>query len=92
MNTNGTYGDPALITKLTSARMPFGKYSETFLTELPAAYLTWFCKIGFPKGELGQLMRIVHEIKTGDMEHLFEDIRLQQTIQVSDSAQNTAIK
>ena len=92
MSMSGTYSDPELIVKLTSARMPFGKYSETFLTELPAAYLTWFCKIGFPKGELGQLMRIVHEIKTGDMEHLFEDIRLQQTIQVSDSAQNTAIK
>ena len=88
MNTNGTYADPALIIKLISARMPFGKYSETFLTELPVAYLTWFCKIGFPKGELGQLMRIVHEIKLGDMEHLFEDIRLQQSSQVIETVNN----
>jgi uncharacterized protein (DUF3820 family) len=88
LNVQGTYSDPELITKLTNARMPFGKYSKTYLTELPIAYLTWFCKTGFPGGELGQLMRIVHEIKLGEMEHLFEEIRLQQSSQSLDIVNN----
>ena len=79
MDVPGTYSDPDLIAKLIDTRMPFGKHSKVLLTELPIAYLTWFCKIGFPRGELGQLMRIVHEVKTGDMEHLFDDVRRQQS-------------
>ena len=88
MNVEGTYSDPELIAKLTNFRMPFGKYSKTLLTELPIAYLAWFSKIGFPRGELGQLMRIVYEVKLGDIEHLFKEVRLQQSTQVLDSVNN----
>ena len=75
MSTKGTYDDPELIAKLTEFRMPFGKHSKMLLIDLPLTYLNWFSTIGFPRGELGQLMRIVHEIKSGDMEHLFDNIR-----------------
>ena len=78
MSIKGTYGDPDLIVKLAKFRMPFGKHSKTFLIDLPLSYLDWFFKKGFPQGELGQLMRIVHEIKSGGMEHLFENIRNKQ--------------
>jgi len=75
MSIQGTYGDPELIFKLSSFRMPFGKHSTVLLIDLPLPYLNWFSKQGFPEGELGQLMRIVHETKSGDMEHFFEDMR-----------------
>lgn len=88
MSITGTYGDPELIIKLTNSRMPFGKHATMFLIDLPVTYLDWFCKIGFPKGELGQLMRIVHDIKAGGMEHLFENIRNVQKSHVPDSAGN----
>lgn len=88
MMIKGTYGDPELIVKLTNFRMPFGKYSKMLLTDLPLTYLNWFSRNGFPGGELGQLMRIVHEIKAGDMEHLFDNIRSLQENHVHDFADN----
>lgn len=75
MSIKGTYSDPDLVTKLTNFRMPFGKHSRLLLIDLPLAYLDWFYSKGFPQGELGQLMRIVHETKSCGMEHLFEPMR-----------------
>lgn len=88
MSVEGTYSDPQLMSKLTTFRMPFGKHSKSLLTDLPLGYLTWFSKAGFPKGELGQLMRIVHDVKSANMEHLFDNIRFLQTNHVTDSANN----
>lgn len=80
MSVKGTYGDPELIVKLGNFCMPFGKHSKTLLIDLPLAYLEWFSKKGFPQGELGQLMRIVHDIKSGGMEYLFDGVRSSPTI------------
>lgn len=74
MSFKGTYGDPDLIFKLANFCMPFGKHSKMRLIDLPVKYLDWFSRKGFPQGELGQLMRIVHEVKTGGMEYLFDGI------------------
>lgn len=82
MSIQGTYGDPDLFFKLNNSRMPFGKHSKMLLIDLPLKYLDWFYKKGFPQGELGQLMRIVHEIKSGDMEHLFDNMRNTKTAQI----------
>lgn len=78
MRIEGTYGDPRLIFKLANYCMPFGKHSNKLLIDLPLAYLDWFSKQGFPQGELGELMRIVHETKSDDMEHLFAGLRKTQ--------------
>ena len=75
MSTKGTYADPDLMFKLASYRMPFGKHSKMLLIDLPLSYLGWFSKKGFPQGELGQLMRIVHETKSDGMEHFFDEMR-----------------
>lgn len=72
MSIQGTYGDPDLIFKLVNCCMPFGKHSKMRLIDLPVKYLDWFSRKGFPQGELGQLMRIVHEVKSGGMEYLFD--------------------
>jgi len=52
-------------------RMPFGKYGPDhyppeglLLWELPLEYLAWFARKGaFPKGRLGYLMQMVHQMK-----------------------------
>ena len=75
MSIKGTYGDPDLLEKLASYRMPFGKHNKTLLIDLPVSYLGWFSRAGFPDGELGQLMRIVHETKADGMEVFFESMR-----------------
>ena len=56
--------------KLAGARMPFGKYANRLLIDLPESYILWFKEKGFPKGELGQMLSIVYEIKLNGLEQL----------------------
>ena len=67
--------DPQQLLKLASYRMPFGKYANRLLIDLPEPYVIWFANEGFPKGELGDMLRIVHEIKVNGLEHLFDPLR-----------------
>ena len=67
--------DPAELLKLAQYRMPFGKYSNRLLIDLPEPYVVWFANKGFPDGELGKMMRIVHEIKINGLEYLFDPLR-----------------
>jgi uncharacterized protein len=75
MSTVSAFGDPELMLKLARYRMPFGKYENRLLIDLPEPYVVWFANKGFPKGELGQLLAIVHEIKVNGLEYLFEPLR-----------------
>ncbi|MDT8405266.1 DUF3820 family protein [Sulfuriflexus sp.] len=68
-------GDPALLLKLAQYRMPFGKYANRLLIDLPEPYVVWFANKGFPNGELGQMLRIVHEVKVNGLEYLFAPLR-----------------
>lgn len=60
--------------KLAKARMPFGKYNGRFLYQLPEPYLVWFSQKGFPKGELGEMLQAMYEIKVNGLEHLIKKI------------------
>ena len=61
--------------KLAKARMPFGKYTNRLLIDLPETYVVWFKEKGFPKGELGKMLGIVYEIKLNGLEYLFDPHR-----------------
>jgi len=67
--------DPAQLLKLAQYRMPFGKYANRLLIDLPEPYVIWFANKGFPQGELGQMLAIVHEIKVNGLEYLFQPLR-----------------
>ncbi len=68
-------GDPQLMLKLAFYKMPFGKYKNRLLIDLPEPYVVWFANKGFPPGELGQLLSIVHEIKINGLEYLFQPLK-----------------
>lgn len=63
--------------------MPFGKYGPgSFpphglpIYDLPAEYLQWFAtKGGFPKGRLGELLRMVHHMKADGSDTAFDPLR-----------------
>ena len=57
--------------RLAGIRMPFGKYKDTRLIDLPEPYLVWFSQKGFPGGRLGQDLKAVYEIKRHGLEFLF---------------------
>ncbi len=61
--------------KLANYRMPFGKYADRLLVEIPERYYIWFANKGFPEGELGELMRMMLEIKTNGLEYLLAPLR-----------------
>ncbi|WP_235689710.1 DUF3820 family protein [Fulvivirga lutea] len=51
--------------ELMRYRMPFGKFKNTRLVELPVEYLIWFKRKGFPAGKLGRYLQIVLSQKGG---------------------------
>jgi uncharacterized protein (DUF3820 family) len=46
---------------LVTARMPFGKYQDQLLVDLPEAYLVWFRQREWPRGRLGRQLALVFE-------------------------------
>lgn len=58
------------LTELANMRMPFGKYKDRFLIDLPDTYLVWFSRQGFPEGKLGRMLASVLEIKINGLEKL----------------------
>ena len=61
--------------RLVTLQMPYGKYKGTVLADLPGNYLNWFAREGFPKGELGQLLALMHEIDHNGLSDLLLPLR-----------------
>ena len=67
--------NPEDLQKLVTLRMPFGKHHGTVLADLPGNYLNWFAREGFPKGEIGRLLNLMHEIDHNGLSELLEPLR-----------------
>jgi uncharacterized protein len=67
--------DNNALLKLAQATMPFGKYEGRRLVDLPEPYVVWISRKGFPKGELGELLSTVYEIKVNGLEYLFKPLK-----------------
>ena len=67
--------DRAYLVKVVNARMPFGRYAQCALLDLPESYLIWFARRGFPRGELGNMLKLVHEIKLNGLEETLRPLR-----------------
>jgi len=67
--------DPAILVELTHMHMPFGKYKNCVLCDLPEPYLVWFNQKGFPPGRIGVLLSALYEIKLNGLEYLLKPIR-----------------
>lgn len=67
--------NPEILKELITFKMPFGKYKNRAICELPAYYLEWFHREGFPPGKLGMLLATMFEIKTNGLDHLLDPIK-----------------
>jgi len=67
--------DPDLLMQLVKMKMPFGKYKDRLLCDLPVSYLEWFQRKGFPKGKLGALLETMYEIKINGLEGLLQPLK-----------------
>ena len=67
--------DPAQLQRLVTVAMPYGKYKGRLLADLPGNYLNWFAREGFPSGDLGRLLALMHEIDHNGLSPLLEPLR-----------------
>ena len=65
----------ALLLELVKTRMPFGKYKDKLLCDLPVSYLEWFGRKGFPKGKLGMQLQTLYEIQLNGLGSLLEPLK-----------------
>lgn len=66
---------PQDLQKLVTLPMPFGKHQGKVLADLPGNYLNWFAREGFPKGEIGRLLQLMHEIDHNGLKGLLQPLR-----------------
>ncbi len=64
-----------ILMEICQVRMPFGKYKDTILADLPISYLEWFQSQGMPKGKLGMQLSTIYEIKINGLEYLLEPLK-----------------
>ncbi len=61
--------------KLANTKMPYGKYEGRYMIDLPEYYLVWYRNKGFPKGQIGQMLATVYELKVNGLEELVRKLR-----------------
>ncbi|KAB8155375.1 hypothetical protein EZY14_005670 [Kordia sp. TARA_039_SRF] len=66
-----------LLIELAHAKMPFGKYKDRYLVDIPEAYYVWFQQKGFPKGKLGQQLQQMFDLKINGLEPMIRNIQRQ---------------
>lgn len=66
---------PEHLQRLVTVKMPFGKYRGRLIADLPGDYLNWFARKGFPAGNLGQLLALMHEIDHNGLSELLMPLR-----------------
>lgn len=71
--------DPQILPLLVTTKMPFGKYKDTPICNLPISYLEWFGREGFPKGKLGMLLQTMFVIKQNGLDYLLTPLKNNQT-------------
>ena len=67
--------DPQQLQRLVTVRMPYGKYQGRVMADLPGNYLNWFARKGFPPGDIGRLLALMHEIDHNGLSELLEPVR-----------------
>lgn len=66
---------PEDLEKLLTRSMPYGKYKGVRIADLPGNYLNWFAREGFPEGEIGRLLELMHELDHNGLKELLAPLR-----------------
>jgi uncharacterized protein (DUF3820 family) len=67
--------DAEQLQRLVTTPMPYGKYKGRLIADLPGNYLNWFAREGFPRGDLGRLLALMHEIDHNGLSGLLKPLR-----------------
>lgn len=67
--------DSEILKELVTTKMPFGKYKDKLLCDMPISYLEWMHRQGFPAGKLGMQLSTIYEIKINGLEYLLMPLK-----------------
>lgn len=67
--------NPQDLERLVTLEMPFGKYQGRLIADLPGPYLAWFARKGFPPGQIGRLLQLMHELDHNGLSALLTPLR-----------------
>ena len=67
--------NPADLQLLVTRTMAFGKHKGRLIADLPGDYLRWFVREGVPKGEIGHLLALMHDIDHNGRSDLLKPLR-----------------
>lgn len=67
--------NPLILNDIVKQKMPFGKYKDRLICDIPEYYLVWFKQKGFPKGKLGVMLETMYEIRINGLEYLLEPLK-----------------
>ena len=67
--------DSKILPELVKVKMPFGKYKDWVLCDIPVNYLEWMHTKGWPAGRLGQQLATIYEIKINGLEEILKPLR-----------------
>jgi uncharacterized protein len=67
--------DSEQLQRLLTTPMPYGKYKGHLIADLPGNYLNWFAREGFPPGDIGRLLALMHEIDHNGLSALLDPLR-----------------
>lgn len=67
--------DKEFMIKLAHTKMPYGKYKDRYLIDLPEYYVVWYHTKGFPKNKLGQMLETVYTLKVNGLEYIVREIQ-----------------
>ncbi|MGB0390866.1 MAG: DUF3820 family protein [Salibacteraceae bacterium] len=63
--------NPEILKQLVTQKMPYGKYKNTIICNIPVNYLEWMAREKcFPSGKLGQQLQTMYEIRLNGLEDL----------------------
>lgn len=66
---------PQILEDLVRVRMPFGKFKDRLICDLPVSYLEWFANKGFPNGKLGMLLSTMLVVKSNGLDYLLTPLK-----------------
>ena len=70
--------DADQLQRLVTVPMPYGKYQGRPIADVPGDYLNWFARTGFPRGDIGRLLALMHEIDHNGLSDLLTPLRAQK--------------
>ena len=64
-----------LLSRLVTTEMPYGKHKGRVIADLPGNSLAWFAREGFPRGDLGRRLALMHEIDRNGLRELLAPLK-----------------